>query len=63
MSDRLLRPDVKCPDCGKVPRLRIPEAERALSLTLPADQLRQTYQCHHCGNTYRMEARAFQKAA
>jgi phage terminase large subunit GpA-like protein len=60
---RLLRPNVRCPRCGTRPRFRISEAERELSLQQPPDALKQTQQCHHCGEIYAITAANYQTAA
>ena len=60
---RLLRVAAVCPRCAKPPRLRIPEGERELSLGQQPDALKTTYQCHHCGHVYPLDAGAYQRAA
>ncbi|CAA9382229.1 MAG: hypothetical protein AVDCRST_MAG89-5477 [uncultured Gemmatimonadetes bacterium] len=60
---RLLRLAAVCTRCAKPPRIRIPEAERELSRSQKADALKTTYQCHHCGHVYALDAGAYQRAA
>lgn len=60
---RLLRPEVRCPRCGKRPRLRISETEREAAKNQPAEQLKGTYQCHECGLVYELRAAAYHGAA
>lgn len=60
---RLLRLAAVCSRCAKPPRIRIPEAERELSRAQKADALKTTYQCHHCGHVYPLDAGAYQRAA
>lgn len=60
---RLLRPDVRCPNCGKRPRIRIVEAEQDVAKRQPAEELKGTYQCHNCGVVYPLRAGAYHGAA
>lgn len=60
---RLLRLDLKCPRCGKPPRLRITEAERDRAFAKAPGEVIGTYQCHHCNHIYDMPAAACQRAA
>ena len=62
---RMLKPDARCPKCGRPPALRLDGFARALYAHLPPDQSVLEYQCNRegCRQVFKVDAGAFQRAA
>ena len=59
----LLRLAVRCPTCGRVPTVRIPEGERTIAQAQPPSAIKTSIQCHHCRSMYVVTALAYHLAA
>ena len=62
---RMLKPDARCPKCGRPPALRIDEPTRDLYAGLPPDWSVCEYQCNReeCRHVFKIHAGALQRAA
>jgi hypothetical protein len=60
---RLLRPDVRCPQCMKPPGFRVSELFRDRFADENPTDIVGTLQCNRCGVCYDLTARAIQRAA
>lgn len=59
----LLQTPARCPKCNAPPRIRIDSDERELAFRQPPAKVKQSYQCHRCGEFYPITAKDYQGAA
>lgn len=60
---RLLRPNLRCPECHRPARLRVEAAERDAHAGDTPDRVLGTLQCHACDHIYPIKAAAYQMAS